>query len=237
MNKIASIILMVLCGLSAKAQSNSPYFVQDPTLTPDAKEIIFTYEGDLWKVATAGGQAFRLTAMEGIESKPSVSPDGNWLAFSGEQFGNKDVFLMPLKGGEIQRLTYHEADDEVDSWSWSSDQVYFTSDRFNRFSNYVVHVNGETPKRLFPHYFNTVHNAVVHPKTGEIFFNDTWESKNFAHRKRYKGEYNPDIQSYEPVSGKFVQYTDFEGEKKTKREDFSKKKKQKSESSQSREKV
>lgn len=211
MKKIISIILLALCGFSAKAQSTNPYFVQDPTLTPDAKDIIFSFEGDLWKVATAGGQAFRLTGMEGIESKPSVSPDGNWLAFSGEQFGNKDVFLMPLKGGEIQRLTFHEANDEVDSWSWTSDQIYFTSDRFNRFSNYVVHVNGGTPKRLFPHYFNTVHHAVVHPKTGEIFFNDTWESKNFAHRKRYMGEYNPDIQSYEPVSGKFIQYTDFEG--------------------------
>lgn len=209
--KIKLLLLLSIFGFGAQAQSTSPYFIQDPTLTPDAKEIIFSFEGDLWKVATSGGQAFRLTGMEGIETKPAVSPDGKWLAFSGEQFGNKDIFLMPLSGGEIQQLTFHEGNDEVDSWSWTNDQIYFTSNRYNSSSSYVVNVKGGTPKRLFPHYFNTVHNTVLHPKTGEIFFNDTWESKNFAHRKRYKGEYNPDIQSYETASGKFTQYTDFEG--------------------------
>ncbi|MBN7810004.1 PD40 domain-containing protein [Algoriphagus sp. H41] len=195
----------------AFAQSTAPYFVLDPTLTPDAGEIVFSYDGDLWKVPTAGGAALRLTAMEGIESRPAVSPDGKWLAFTAEQYGNKDIFLMPMAGGEIRQLTFHEGADEVESWSWESDKVYFTSDRYNRFAAYEVGLSGATPKRLFDHYFNTIHGAVVQPKTGEIFFNETWESKTFAHRKRYKGEYNPDIQSYNPATKKFTQYTDYEG--------------------------
>ncbi len=193
------------------AQDDNAFFVQDPTLTPDGKEIVFSYEGDLWKVAVEGGPAFRLTAMDGLESRPAVSPDGKWLAFTAEQFGNKDVFIMPMDGGEIKRLTYHEAADEVESWSWDSETIYFTSARYNNFTGYSVGIDGGTPKRLFPHYFNTVHHTVIHPKSGEIFFNDTWESKNFAHRKRYKGEYNPKIQSYEPKSGKFTRYTDYDG--------------------------
>lgn len=202
--------LILSCSF-AFSQENSPYFLSDPTLTPDGETIIFSYEGDLWKVPTAGGQSTRLTAMEGMESKPSVSPDGKWLAFSAEQFGNTDVFLMPINGGEIRQLTFHEATDEVESWSWESDKIYFTSDRYNRFSAYEIDLAGSTPKRLFPHYFNTIHNTVVNPKTGEIYFNETWESKNFAHRKRYKGEYNPDIKSYNPTTKAFTQYTDYEG--------------------------
>jgi tricorn protease len=193
------------------AQTSNPYFVLDPTLTPDAKEIVFSYEGDLWRVPVSGGAALRLTAMEGIESRPAVSPDGKWLAFTAEQYGNKDVFLMPLAGGDIRQLTFHDGVDEVESWGWKSDKIYFTSNRYNSFAAYEVDLNGATPKRLFQHYFNTVHGAVVQPKTGEIYFNETWESKNFAHRKRYKGEYNPDIQSYSPETKKFTQYTDYEG--------------------------
>ncbi|WP_439488119.1 S41 family peptidase [Algoriphagus sp.] len=209
-------LYLILCLLSftqfASGQSStSPYFVLDPTLTPDAKEIVFSFEGDLWKVPVEGGAAMRLTAMEGIESRPAVSPDGKWLAFTAEQFGNKDVFVMPMTGGEIRQLTFHDGADEVESWSWESDRIYFTSNRYNNFSSYEIDLDGATPKRLFPHYFNTVHGAVVQPKTGEIYFNETWESKNFAHRKRYKGEYNPDIKSYNPSTKKLSQYTDYEG--------------------------
>lgn len=211
MRKLATAFGLLLTATLASAQPSAPYFVLDPTLTPDAREIVFSYEGDLWKVPVSGGAALRLTAMEGIESRPAVSPDGKWLAFTAEQYGNKDVFVMPMTGGEIRQLTFHEGTDEVESWGWESDKIYFASDRYNRFAAYEVGLSGETPKRLFDHYFNTIHGAVVQPKTGEIFFNETWESKNFAHRKRYKGEYNPDIQSYNPATKKFTQYTDFEG--------------------------
>ena len=52
------------------------YFISDPTLTPDGSTIYFTYEKDLWMVASQGGRAMRITAMDGVESKASVSPDG-----------------------------------------------------------------------------------------------------------------------------------------------------------------
>lgn len=210
-NIFLSLLLLVGFTTVTAQQLKSPYFTFSPTLTPDGETIIFSYEGDLWKVSINGGQAYRMTAMEGEETRPSVSPDGKWLAFSGEQFGNMDVFIMPLEGGEIQQLTYHEATDEVESWSWDSQTIYFTSNRYNRYTAFEIDIAGFTPKRLFPNYFNTVHNTVVSPVTGEIFFNESWESKNFAHRKRYKGEYNPDIKSYNPKTKAYQQYTDYEG--------------------------
>ncbi|SIO08362.1 S41 family peptidase [Algoriphagus halophilus] len=210
-NIFLSLLLLVGFTTVTAQQLKSPYFTFSPTLTPDGETIIFSYEGDLWKVSINGGQAYRMTAMEGEETRPSVSPDGKWLAFSAEQFGNMDVFIMPLEGGEIQQLTYHEATDEVEAWSWDSQTIYFTSNRYNRYTAFEINIAGSTPKRLFPNYFNTVHNTVVSPVTGEIFFNESWESKNFAHRKRYKGEYNPDIKSYNPKTKAYQQYTDYEG--------------------------
>ncbi|UZD21750.1 S41 family peptidase [Algoriphagus halophytocola] len=211
--KFYSLLVLWMCSTYlVNGQSEvSPFFTFNPTLTPDGQTVIFSYEGDLWKVPATGGESARITAMEGEETNPAVSPDGKWLAFSAEQYGNKDVFIMPLEGGEILQLTYHEAADEVESWSWDSQKIYFSSGRYNTYTTFEIAVDGSTPKRLFPHYFNTVHNTAVSPTTGEVFFNESWESKRFAIRKRYKGEYNPDIKSYNPETKAYNQYTDYEG--------------------------
>jgi len=192
------------------SQNQDVYFMKYPVLSPDASEIIFSYQGDLWKVSSKGGQAYRLTAMEGEETRPRISPDGQWIAFSASPNGHMDIYIMPYEGGEIRRLTWHEGFDEVESWSWDSEKIYFCSNRTNRFSSYEVSREGGTPGRLFNHYFHTTHNLMPHPD-GRLFFNETWESKNFINRKGYRGPYNPDIKSYHPETGEYMKYTDFDG--------------------------
>lgn len=193
----------------AKAQ-NQTYFASYPALSPDAQTIVFSYDGDIWKVPTKGGLASRITAMQGEEINPKISPDGKWLAFSSNQYGNFDVYLMPMAGGEIKQLTFNEATDEVDNWSWDSKTIYFTSSRYNNYSSYKVGINGGTAVRLFDNYFNTTHNIAEAPD-GSLFFNDTWESRNFANRKHYKGAFNPDIQSYNPKTKSYKRYTEYLG--------------------------
>lgn len=203
------LLSLFITGTFSNAQES--YFQIDPTLTPDGQTIIFSQDGDLWKVPSSGGEAYRLTAMLGEETLPRVSPDGKWLAFSATQYGNRNVFVMPIEGGSVKQLTFHEASDDVDSWSWDSKEIFFTSSRYNRFSGYKVAADSGTPVRLFDNYFNNIHNVVSHPKTDEIFFNESWESKNFTHRKRYKGAYNPDIKSYNPKTKAYKEYTSYNG--------------------------
>lgn len=204
-------LLAVFLYPPAQAQTTEAYFTTYPTLTPDGQTVIFSYEGDLWKADVQRPQATRLTAMQGNETLPKVSPDGKWIAFTATQFGNADIFLIPVDGGEIKQLTIHEASDQVESWSWDSRSVYFTSSRGGNTHSYKVGIDGSTPVRLFPHYFNLIHNVVEHPTSGELFFNDTWESSFMVNRKRYKGDFNPDIQSYIPATKTYKRYTDYRG--------------------------
>ena len=204
-------VFFLFITIKNTAQNNEAFFTLQPTLTPNGESIIFSYEGDLWKVQTDGGKAYRLTAMQGNETNPSISPDGNWLAFSSNQFGNKDVYIMSLHGGDIKQLTFHESNDIVSSWSWDNLTIYFTSNRSNTVATYSIQSKGGTPTRLFEHYFNTVHNVVEHPSSDELFFNESWESGMFAHRKRYKGDYNPDIKSYNIKTKEFKKHTTFRG--------------------------
>lgn len=191
---------------------NNTYFLSNPCLTPDGQTIIFAFEGDLWKANVNDGQASRQTAMQGYETSPRVSPDGKWIAFTGRQYGNGDVFIIPVSGGEVKQLTWHSSNDEVTSWSWDSKSIYFNSGRMGQVAGFKVSVEGGTPQRVFGNYFFQYdHNLIEHPSSGEIFFNDTWESSNQVQRKRYKGPFNPDIQSYNFKTKQYKKYTDWEG--------------------------
>ncbi|UVD80930.1 S41 family peptidase [Myroides albus] len=205
-----TITLLTLSLLSVAWGQHSPKFASTPSLSPDGKTTYFSYNGDIWQAPTAGGEALRITALEGNETNPRVSPDGKWLAFTSGQYGNKDVFLMPLTGGQITQLTYHQASDEVESWSWDSKQIYITSNANNNFGSYVIDLNGGTPKPLFTNYFNNTNGLVVTP-SGEYLFTSSMESASQTTRKRYKGENNPDILGYNPTTKEFKSYTDYEG--------------------------
>lgn len=213
MKKIVFILLTIFfLNESILAQETAPYFTSYPALSPDGQTLIFSYDGSLWRSSANGGAAMRLTAMQGIAHNSRISPDGKWLAFSNSQYGNYDVYLMPLNGGDIKQLTFHSADDMLDSWSWDSKSIYFTSNRYDRMSVYKINIDGGTPGRVFgDSYFDYTHNAFESPLTGEIFFDDTWESANFANRIGYKGAFNPEIQSYHPATKKYKQYTTWKG--------------------------
>jgi tricorn protease len=191
--------------------TQNPYFISDPTVSPDGESIVFVYENDLWRVPASGGTAYRLTSLEGKVSVPRFSPDGQWLAFTSTRDNNANVYVLPASGGEIKQLTWHQSDDRVDSWSWDSRFIYFHSSRENMSSVFKVSLDATTPQRLFPAYFNLEHHLVEHPQTGAYIFTESWESLRFPQRKRYRGEHNPDILSYNAANDQFFSITSYEG--------------------------
>ncbi|QYH38178.1 protease [Algoriphagus sp. NBT04N3] len=125
MKKFLSLFLISCSSLWAWGQGTQ--LLREPTLSQS--EIVFVYANDLWKVGRQGGQAIRLTSNEGEERLPHFSPDGKYIAFTGEYDGNTDVYLIPSSGGEPQRLTWHPGDDLVTGWSPDGSKVIFTSSR------------------------------------------------------------------------------------------------------------
>ena len=100
--------------------------LQEPTLS--RTEIVFGYGGYLWSVPRDGGAARQLTT-GGHESDPVFSPDGNWIAFSANYDGNRDVYVIPAAGGEPRRLTWHPGQDGALGWTPDGKRVLFLSDR------------------------------------------------------------------------------------------------------------
>lgn len=99
--------------------------------TPDyhAGKIAFAYLGDIWVVNEDGSNPQRITDNSARDTYPRFSPDGRWIAFSSNRYGNYDVFIIPAGGGASRRLTYHTGNDEVVGWTRDSRNVVFRASR------------------------------------------------------------------------------------------------------------
>ena len=90
--------------------------------------MTFVHANDIWLVDRSGGSAIRLTSSGGAETDPHFSPNGQWIAFSGQYGGNTDVYVIPAMGGQPERLTWHPGEDAVQGWTPHGD-VLFRSGR------------------------------------------------------------------------------------------------------------
>ena len=126
----------------------------------NGNEIAFSYAGDLWTVPVTGGEAHRLTSHIGYEVFARFSPDGKSIAFTGEYDGNREVYVIPAKGGEPERLTYtatNPRDDMGDRMgpnnivmTWAKDGIYFRNRTEDGFSGklWKVSPEGGMPSQL-----------------------------------------------------------------------------------------
>jgi tricorn protease len=120
---LASLLLFVAAAAQAKP-------IHIPR-TPDYHngKIVFGYLGSIWVVNEDGTNPRRLTVNSSHDEFPRFSPDGKWIAFSSDRYGNNDVFLIPAEGGEAKQLTFNSSADTVVGWARDSRNVIFTSPR------------------------------------------------------------------------------------------------------------
>lgn len=109
------------------SQTDKPLLVQSPTLSKS--QIAFAYGGEVWIMSREGGEARRLVTGTGQLGRPIFSPDGSWIAYTGNYDGNLDVFVVPAAGGEPRRLTYHPGPDVALTWTPDGRQILFRSHR------------------------------------------------------------------------------------------------------------
>ncbi len=143
----ASLAIATICHAQSEP---GPLLLQQPTM--NRTQIVFVYGGELWSVSRDGGAATRLTTGVGIQSDPHFSPDGKWVAFTGDYGGNFDVYVVSADGGVPRRLTYHPAFDQAVGWTPDSTHVLFASNREAFAAGvtnlYTVSVNGGLPDEL-----------------------------------------------------------------------------------------
>jgi Tol biopolymer transport system component/C-terminal processing protease CtpA/Prc len=116
----------LLLAPAAAAQEPRPSFAE-PSLSPDGREIAFASGGDIWTVPAAGGEARLLVSHPATEGRPVYSPDGRRMAFVSTRTGNGDVYVLDFASGDLARVTWDDAPDQLDGWSRDGRWLYFTS--------------------------------------------------------------------------------------------------------------
>ncbi len=201
------------------AQSN-PLWLRYPAISPDGNQIVFSFKGDLYRVASSGGAAMPLTLHTAHDYMPVWSNDGKWIAFASDRFGNFDVYIMPAEGGDPKRLTYNSTADFP--WDFSPDDknVIFGSGRNDvaasvRFPAngifqkiYSVPVTGGRSVMIsaagmqYARYNNNGDKIIYQDSKGG---EDPW-------RKHHTSSITRDIWTYDIKSKDYKKLTSFEGE-------------------------
>jgi len=214
---LASFFIGLSFGFVTQGQDEAR-LMRYPDINKDL--IAFVYAGDIWTVNSNGGEARRLTSHSGMELFPKISPDGQWIAFSGEYSGSRQIFVMPSNGGTPRQLTFYNSvglmpprggfDDIPLDWTSDSKNILFRANRTpfgERNGKYFqISLEGgmETPLPIINGGF-----AVFSPDDKKICF--TPVDREFRTWKRYKGGRASDLWIYDLDKNTSEQITDFKG--------------------------
>src|SRR6478609_3651122 len=167
------LVLAAAALLAPAVPTPRPSFAE-PAISPDGSEIAFVSGGDIWTVPAAGGEARLLVSHTATESRPLYSPDGTRLAFVSSRTGNGDVYVLTFATGDVQRLTYDDAPDQLDAWSRDGRWVYFSSAERDlgaiNHDVYRVRADGGTPMQVVGGLYSNEFGAAPSPDGATLAF-------------------------------------------------------------------
>ena len=206
-----ALLLPLLVGIA----SGQTKLLRFPDIHGDS--VAFVYAGDLWKASDRGGRAVRLTADPGLELFPKFSPDGRWIAFTGQYDGDEQVYVVPADGGEPVQLTFYPArgplaprwgyEHQVYGWMPDSSAVVFRSSRSFWGAKdgrlYTVPVEGGLPQPLEMPVSGA---GTVSPDGNLVAYSPLF--RDFRTWKRYAGGWAQDLFIFDRSEGSATQITD-----------------------------
>ncbi len=204
LRSLPAILLLAFSGVALAQNMPEGRLLRFPDISKN--EIAFSYGGDIWLVSREGGTARRITSFPGQELFAKFSPDGKWIAFTGQYDGNYNVYIMPAEGGEPKQLTFHPGGghlsermgihNEVITWTPDSKRIVFLSrrDTFNTWFGrlYSVSIDGGEPEAL---PLDKGGLTSYSPDGNSIAYNRIF--RNFRTWKRYTGGMAQDIWIYD----------------------------------------
>ena len=213
------ISLAVIAGMALTASAVTPLWLRDVKISPDGKQIAFTYKGDIYKVATQGGVATRLTTQPSYESVPVWSPDGKQIAFATDRNGGSDIYIMSANGGKATRLTFNSASETPEAFSPDGAYIYFSANIQDPAQSamfpsgrltelYKIAPTGGQPQQVIA----TPAQMLSFNSAGTTFLYHDQKGMEDEWRKHHTSSITRDIWSCDLLTGKHVNLTNRAGE-------------------------
>ncbi len=174
-------LILLLMTPSLQTQQTKGYY-RFPAIHADT--IVFSAEGDLWRVGIQGGAARRLTSHPGEESNPAISPDGKTLAFTAQYEGPTEVYTMPTEGGLPVRRTFIGEGATVVGFT-PDGKLLYTTEHFSRLPDAQLALLDLTTGKSSLEPLSQASEGVFDPGGKTLFF--TRLPFQGSQTKRYKG--------------------------------------------------
>ncbi len=91
------------------------YTVREAVMTDDRSE----YVNQVFLCNADGSNTIQLTKGDKNSANPKWSPDGKWIAFTSSRDGKNNLYVLPVGGGEAEKVT--DVKSGVGSYDWSHD--------------------------------------------------------------------------------------------------------------------
>ncbi len=197
-----------------------PLWLRQSSISPDGRQIAFTFQGNLYLVPTAGGTARLLVSNGKHNAAPVWSPDGKLLAYAANVYGNDDVFVVSADGGPSRRLTFNSVPEVPIAFSPDGKSVVFSAQRQDGRLNlgfpspalsetYQVSIDGgRRPTQLF----SEPALAGRYNKAGSLLVYEDWKGYENAFRKHHISPVARDIWVWDAKTGQHRKLTSSGGE-------------------------
>ena len=104
----------------------------------------------------------RLTFGGGLQTDPTLSPDGRFLAYASDRAGNSDIWIQPVVGGDPVQVTKDPESETQSAWSPDGSTIVFRSEK-NGGGLFAVPALGG-PHRHSPPLASVRHGPAAEPK-------------------------------------------------------------------------
>ncbi len=216
---ISAVVVSTLGNAQEMTPTDGPLWLRNAAISPDGQTIAFCYQGDIWRVPTAGGDAVPLTTNEAFDYAPVWSHDGKQLAFASIRHGNADVFVMAPTGGVPTRLTFHSTGEIPMDFTIDNANIIFYGGRQDDVGNqqfpvgglgelYTVPTKGGRPLRVST---IAMQNARYNPAGTLIAYHDR-KGYEDNYRKHHTSSVTRDIWTFNPATQEYKQLSTFSGE-------------------------
>ncbi|NRD71896.1 PD40 domain-containing protein [Shewanella sp. VB17] len=179
------------------------------SVSPNDKYIVFDMLGDIYQIPIEGGQAKILAEGIAWQMQPIYSPDGQYIAFTSDEDGGDNIWIMKADGSNPRPVT-KEKFRLLNSPAWSPDSQYLLARKHYTGSRslgageiWMYHVGGGEGVKLTkrPNEQKDLGEPAYSPDGHYIYFSqDATPGKSFHYSKdSVKGIYK--IKRYDTQTG------------------------------------